>query len=89
LELGCAALRGREDLIFDGGVVEKSANSINRNWVGKRKLFFHSWWQRGKPILPYGKDFNKQKRRISFFTRFALQLAGSTPPPFPAKIAAP
>ena len=39
---------------------------MNRDWVGKRKLFFHSWWQRGKLILPYGKHSKKQKRRIWF-----------------------
>src|ERR1044072_560244 len=53
---------------FSGNGPERSANSINRNWVGKRNLFFHSWWQRGKPILPYGKDLKKQKRRICFHT---------------------
>src|SRR5436305_4336627 len=37
---------------------------MNRNWVGKRKLFFHSWWQRGKPILSYGKVSPMQKRRM-------------------------
>jgi len=58
----CVA-QGRSIEIY-GNVPERSANSINRDWVGKRKLFFHSWWQRGKPILPYGKASSMQKRRM-------------------------
>jgi len=27
-------------------------------------------------ILPYGKAFNKQKRRMKLFTRFALKCCG-------------
>jgi hypothetical protein len=57
----CVA-QGRWIEIYGSGPAG-SGNSINRDSLGKRKLFFHSSWQR---ILPYGKDSNKQKGRIFF-----------------------
>jgi len=53
---------------------------MNRGKVGKRKLFFHSWWQRGKPILPYGKVSRMQKRRMKTIHMIRVASAeGSTP----------
>jgi hypothetical protein len=45
----CVA-QGRWIEIYGSGP-ERSGNSINRDRLGKRKLFFHSWWQRGKPFF--------------------------------------
>src|SRR3954464_3191102 len=61
---------------FNGSGPERSANSINRDAVGKRKLFFHSWWQRGKPFLPYGKDSSMQKRRMRTIHTFRVATRG-------------
>jgi hypothetical protein len=53
---------------------------MNRNRDGKRKLFFHSWWQRGKPFLSYGKVSRMQKRRMKTIHMIRVASApGSTP----------
>jgi hypothetical protein len=75
----CGA-QGRWIEIYGSGP-KRSGNSINRDSVGKRKLFFHSWWQRGKPFLPYGKDSRMQKRRMkTIHTNRVPSAARSTPP---------
>jgi predicted amidohydrolase YtcJ len=72
---------------FNGNGPERSANSINRNWVGKRNLFFHSWWQRGKQFFHTEKIGRSKREEYELFPLFALQPAGSTTPPFIAKMA--
>jgi hypothetical protein len=42
----------------------RSANSMNRDWVGKEICFSIRGGSEENVISSYGKDFNKQKRRI-------------------------
>src|SRR6476469_9784936 len=53
---------------FSGNGPERSANSINRNWVGKRNLFFHSWWQRGKQFFHTEKIPRSKREEFVFHT---------------------
>jgi predicted amidohydrolase YtcJ len=52
---------------------EWSANSINRDGVGKRNLFFHSWWQRGNHFFHTEKLRVCKKEECELFTRIAFQ----------------
>src|SRR6185369_14619378 len=56
----CGAQRSRKFNFYGRGPKE-SGNSINRDWIGKRKLFFHSWWQREKTISSIRKTFADAK----------------------------
>jgi hypothetical protein len=62
----CVA-QGRWIEIYGSGP-ERSANSMNRDRLGKRKLFFHSWWQRGKPFFHTEKIRRCKKEERKLFT---------------------
>src|SRR4051812_31532250 len=41
---------------------------MNRDWVSKRKLFFHSWWQRGKHFFHTEKIPISKREEFCFHT---------------------
>jgi hypothetical protein len=60
--------QGRE-LIISAAARKRSANSMNRNWVGKEICFSIRGGSEKNVISSYGKDFNKQKGRIETIHR--------------------